>query len=68
MAPLGIEITWMIPIAVICVLTYVYLTWTHNYWRKRGVPYSEPSLFFGSLKDNVFGKKSLGECYRDCYW
>ena len=59
---------WMVVTAVISVLIYAYLTWTRNYWRKKGVPYLEPELFFGALRDNVFGKKSLGECYQDCYW
>ena len=64
----GTVYDWTIVSAVICLLIYVYLTWTSNYWRKKGVPYLEPKLFFGSLRDNVFGKKSLGECYQDCYW
>lgn len=59
---------WMVVTAVICLLIYAYFTWTSNYWRKKGVPYLEPELFFGALKDNVFGKKSLAECYKDCYW
>lgn len=58
---------WLILTTVIC-LSYVYLTWTRRYWRKKGVPYVEPKLFFGALRDNVFGKKSLAECYQDCYW
>lgn len=59
---------WTVVAAVICLLIYAYLTWTSNYWRKKGVPYLEPELFFGVLRDNVFGKKSLAECYQDCYW
>jgi hypothetical protein len=63
----GIEFTWMLLTAVACVLLYVYLTWTHSYWRRRGVPYLEAKIFVGSIKDNIVGKKSLAECYQECY-
>jgi hypothetical protein len=49
-------------------LLYLYLTRTHDYWRKRGVPYVKPLPVFGNLKDAVLAKKTLGENYRDVYW
>jgi hypothetical protein len=64
----GVDLVPVTLTAVACVLLYLYLTWTHNHWRKKGVPYLEPRIFFGSIKDNIVGKKSLGECYQGCYW
>lgn len=46
---------------------YLYLTWTHDYWRKKGVPYLEPKLFFGNLKETLIGRKTIGECYQESY-
>jgi hypothetical protein len=49
-------------------LLYLYLTRTHGYWRKRGVPYVKPLPVFGNLKDGMLGRKTIGENYRDIYW
>lgn len=59
---------WLICAAATPILTYLYLTWTHNYWSKRGIPYIQPQLIFGSIKDHIVGKKTLGQCYEDLYW
>ncbi|KAJ9580927.1 hypothetical protein L9F63_023899, partial [Diploptera punctata] len=59
---------WLIIATAIPVLVYFYLTWTHNYWAKRGVPYLKPTLVFGAVKDNILGKKTIGQCYEDAYW
>lgn len=34
-----------------CAVTVLYFFFRHNYgyWRKRGVPYEEPTMFFGNL-------------------
>jgi hypothetical protein len=50
------------------VLLYLYLTRTHRYWRKRGVPYVKPLPLFGNMKDTTLSRKSMGENYRDIYW
>jgi len=50
------------------VLLYLYLTHTHSYWRKRGVPYVKPLPLFGNLKDVLLVRKTMGEVYRDLYW
>jgi hypothetical protein len=50
------------------VLLYLYLTQTHSYWRKRGVPYVKPLPLFGNLKDGMLFRKTLGEVTRDLYW
>ena len=50
------------------VLLYLYMTHTHSYWRKRGVPYVKPLPLFGNLKDVVLVRKTLGEVFRELYW
>jgi hypothetical protein len=47
---------------------YWYLNNSHDYWRKRGVPYVKPFPLFGNLKDTMLGKKSLCENHQDIYW
>jgi hypothetical protein len=49
-------------------LLYLYLTHTHDYWRKRGVPYVKPLPVFGNFKDAALAIKTMGENYRDIYW
>jgi hypothetical protein len=49
-------------------LLYLYLTRTHGYWRKRGVPYVKPLPVFGNLKDGMLIRKTFGETYQDLYW
>ncbi|XP_069687375.1 cytochrome P450 9e2-like [Periplaneta americana] len=58
---------WPVVTAVGCILFYLYLTWTHDYWRKKGVPYLEPKLIFGNLKDTIIGRTTIGECVRESY-
>ncbi|XP_069687372.1 cytochrome P450 9e2-like [Periplaneta americana] len=59
---------WAIAILALGGLLYLYLTWSHDYWKKRGVPYVKPLPFFGNLKDSLLMKKQLGEVYEDMYW
>jgi hypothetical protein len=50
------------------VLLYLYLTRTHSYWRKRGVPYVKPLPLFGNIKDIMLFRRTTGEVYGDLYW
>ncbi|XP_069687378.1 cytochrome P450 6j1-like [Periplaneta americana] len=67
MLVLGFDAGWLACCACSAVLLYLYLTWTHGYWRKRRVPYIKPRLLFGNIKDVYLGKKTLGELYQDLY-
>jgi hypothetical protein len=49
-------------------LLYLYLTRTHGYWRKRGIPYVRPLPVFGNLKDAMLARENLGVTYHDLYW
>jgi hypothetical protein len=50
------------------ILLYLYLTSTHDYWRKRGVPYVKPLPLFGNLMDTMLARKPLGIVFQDLYW
>ena len=50
------------------VLLYLYLTHTHSYWTKRGVPYVKPLPLFGNIKDLMLFRRTIGEVYGDLYW
>ena len=52
----------------VVILLYVYLTRTHDYWRKRGVPYVKPLPLFGNLMDTMLIRKPLGIVFQDLYW
>lgn len=45
---------------------YLYLYWINQHWKKRNVPYIEPELFYGNVKD-VGTKLHNGEFLRDTY-
>lgn len=49
------------------ILLYKYMTANYDYWRKRKVPYLEPSFPFGNIKDLVLNKTYVGNCYKDLY-
>ncbi|KAL1132418.1 hypothetical protein AAG570_010373 [Ranatra chinensis] len=50
------------------IILYLWLTWHHDYWKKCGVRYLEPSLFFGNLKDVILLKNNIGVIYDKIYW
>jgi cytochrome P450 family 6 len=49
------------------ILLYMYLTRTHSYWRKRGVPYVKPLPLFGNLMDIMLVRKPFGMVFHDLY-
>ncbi|KAJ8940736.1 hypothetical protein NQ318_005487 [Aromia moschata] len=40
-------------ITAILAVGYAYLKWTQQYWKRKGVPYIEPSPLFGGSKSEV---------------
>lgn len=47
-----------------CAVTVLYFFFRHNYgyWKKRGVPYEEPTMFFGNL--SFLMRSSVSEAFR----
>lgn len=54
-------------ITVLATLLYLYLRHSHSYWKNKGVPYVESSLFFGHLKDPILRRKTMSETMRQIY-
>lgn len=50
--------------AIIPLLLYWYYTLTHDYWKKRGVPYVKPIPFLGTLLENCQKNIEVMECER----
>jgi cytochrome P450 family 6 len=54
---------------VACLLTavYVYFKISFSYWKKRKVPYIEPTLPFGNFRSRIFFRKPVGHVFADLY-
>nr|CAD7403290.1 unnamed protein product [Timema poppensis] len=54
-------------VASLLALLYYYLSQNEDYWKSRGVPFIQPTTFFGNLKDVVLMRTSepekLGRLY-----
>ncbi|XP_046669372.1 cytochrome P450 6B1-like [Homalodisca vitripennis] len=48
-------------------LLYLYMTATHNHWKKKGIPYVKPSMIFGNLKEYFLREKALIHIIQDIY-
>ncbi|GJQ64937.1 Cyp6a9 [Trypoxylus dichotomus] len=48
-------------------LILLYLKWLQQYWKRRGIPYLEPTFPFGNLKNPITNRKALGLSYADFY-
>ncbi|KAL1132417.1 hypothetical protein AAG570_010372 [Ranatra chinensis] len=59
-------------LALVCVtlgiILYLWLTWNYDYWKKCGVQFLKPSLFFGNVKDVILMKHNIGIIYDKFYW
>ncbi|KAK2589109.1 hypothetical protein KPH14_001935 [Odynerus spinipes] len=53
-------------LVVSCAYLYYKLI-VFNFWRKKGVPYEEPSFPIGNINETVFDRKSIGEVFQDIY-
>lgn len=66
-----LEYSWTVSALVaagtLLVALYLYLTSTYDYWRKRGVPYVEPQIFFGNIKNQLLMRKPLFVTLNDIY-
>lgn len=48
-------------------ILYIYVTWNYGYWKKRGIPYKEPSFPFGNFRNFMTMKVSVMDFYKDLY-
>jgi len=52
---------------MILFLLYYYLTIDFDYWTSRGVNGPKPVPLFGNIAKFIFGKRSLGDIFKDVY-
>ncbi|XP_045508409.1 cytochrome P450 6B2-like [Colias croceus] len=58
---------WLLVLAFFVLLFYYYGTKNHDYWKKRGVKYDEPIIFFGSNLSHIIKKHSLSERFYELH-
>lgn len=44
---------FVVLIAILSILTYVYVKWRYTYWKRMGVPCPEPVFFFGNVLETL---------------
>ena len=57
-------------ISIVCGLLgvlYLYLKHVYLYWKKRGIPFMEPTFPAGNALEMVLSKRTIGEVFADFY-
>lgn len=54
--------------AILIATLYLYVKHTYSYWKRRGVPYLEPSMPFGNFGPLVRKVRSIGQNIHDLYF
>lgn len=58
----------IVTIIFTAVVTYwLYVTWTYTYWKRKKVPYIEPSFPFGNIENPFTRKKYIGVWLKNIY-
>lgn len=55
-------------LVLLITLIYLYVTHIYSYWKKRGVPFIQPTFPFGNFAKNFLLKKSIGELTDEFYY
>lgn len=54
-------------LSILTATTYLYIKYTFSYWKRRGVPFKEPSIPFGNLAPFFRRARSFGQNIDDLY-
>lgn len=54
-------------LAILLTTVYVYVKYIFSYWKRRGVPYIEPSIPLGNFGPTFRGIRSLGQNMHELY-
>lgn len=46
---------------------YFYYRWVYGHWKRRGIPYIEPSFPFGNFENPVKRKRAIGYLFKDLH-
>ncbi|KAH0547200.1 cytochrome P450 6j1-like [Cotesia glomerata] len=57
----------IIGLVVVLILLYYYFTSTYNFWQERGVIGPKPTVLFGTIKDVILGRLSVGSYLKKVY-
>lgn len=53
-------------VLVVVSVVYVYFRWSFGHWKRRGLPYLEPSFPFGTMDDPFRRKRTIGNNNQKC--
>lgn len=53
--------------SILIATIYLYLKYIYSYWKRKGVPYKEPSILFGNLGPFFRRIRSFGQNIDDLY-
>ncbi|XP_049855705.1 cytochrome P450 6k1-like [Schistocerca gregaria] len=63
--------SWLLELALalstLLLAAHLSFQWRYQYWKKKGVPYLEPSFPFGNLGHSLLGQKFFGDVLRELY-
>nr|CAH7754536.1 unnamed protein product [Callosobruchus chinensis] len=51
----------------LAVAFYLYVKWSHSYWRRKGVNYLEPEFLYGNSKKIIKREISFGDRFAEIY-
>ena len=54
-------------VCALLLLLQLYFRHKFSYWRKRGVPYTEPTFLFGNFKECLLQRECVGEFLQKMY-
>lgn len=49
------------------IIIYFYFKWAFSYWKRRGVPYSEPIFPYGNIREPIMNLMSMGDTFMKVY-
>ena len=50
---------YLLGLSVLLFFVYLYLTKDYGYFKKKGIPYEKPYLYFGSMLELFVGRKCI---------
>ncbi|KAF2879303.1 hypothetical protein ILUMI_26858 [Ignelater luminosus] len=63
--PYGLEL--LVALLTIIFISYKYSTRNYDYWKKRGIPYADPSPIVGNFLDVFTFRSTIGNCLEKLY-
>ncbi|XP_049964534.1 cytochrome P450 6k1-like [Schistocerca serialis cubense] len=58
---------FILVVSVVTLVIYLWFDHGFKYWKKKGVPFVEPSIPFGNFRKNILGQEPLGVTTQSLY-